>query len=118
MVKISDLDEFLHAEHINNGDIIKITGKAIYISAEASVFDRSYLQIPIRTTDDKSKTWTPNRTTLKKLAETFGDDTDKWVGKEVKLMIVKQNVHGKMLDVIYGEAATKSSQQQTQANLQ
>jgi len=118
MPKISDLDEYLHADAITNGDIISITGKARFISADESAFERAYLEIPVKLPDGKSKIWTPNKTTLRILAKEFGDDTDVWVGKRVKITISKQNVRGKMTDVIYGEAVVEPIQKQTQANLQ
>ena len=40
MVKVSDLDEYLHSDAIDNGDVIEITGKARYISADEAAFGR------------------------------------------------------------------------------
>lgn len=118
MVRISDLDEYLHADAAENGDVVEITGKARYISSEESTFGRSYLEIPVRLANGKSKIYTPNKTTLKRLAKAFGDDADMWIGKKVKLEIVKQNVRGEMRDVIYGEAVAESVPKQVQRNLQ
>ena len=42
-----------------------------------------------------------NQTSMNKLIDVFGDDTANWVGKEVKLWVVKQNVAGKFTDVTY-----------------
>jgi len=98
------MDEYLHADAVENGDIIKITGKARYVSAEEATFGRSYLEIAVKLPNGKTKIWTPNKTTLKKLAKIFGDDSDTWIGKRVKLSVAKQNVHGEMRDVLYGEA--------------
>ena len=33
--------------------------------------------------------------------DAFGDETDVWVGKDVRITIVKQNVSGKFVDVVY-----------------
>jgi hypothetical protein len=103
MVRISDLDEYLHAEAVQDGDIIEIVGKAHYVGADESTFGKAYLEIIVKLPSGKEKTWTPNRTTLKKLASTFGDDADLWSGKHVKLSIQEQNVRGEMRGVIYGE---------------
>ncbi|MCK4478434.1 hypothetical protein KAU88_07920 [Candidatus Bathyarchaeota archaeon] len=73
--------------------------------------------MPVKLPDGKAKIWTPNKTTLKKLATVFGDDTDGWLGKRVKLSILKQNVRGEMRNVVYGEAAVQPLTDQLQPNL-
>lgn len=42
-----------------------------------------------------------NQTSLNKLVDAFGSDTDGWVGKEVQVHVVKQMVSGKMTKVLY-----------------
>lgn len=118
LVKISDLDEYLHADAVETGEVIEITRKARYISSEESTFGRAYLEIPVRLANGKSKIWTPNKTTLKRMAKVFGDDADTWIGQKVRLEIVKQNVRGEMRDVIYGKPVTEPDQKQLQPNLQ
>jgi len=117
MVKISDMDEFLHADAVFDGDIIEIVGKGRYVSAEDSTFERPYLEIPVKLPDGKTKTWTPNKTTLHMLAKAFGDDADLWVGKKVKLNISRQNVRGKMIDVLYGESVIAEEKQTVQGRI-
>ena len=118
MVKISDLDEYLHADATGDGDIIEITGKARSISEEESVFGRSYIEVPVKLSDGKSKVWTPNKTSLKALAKVFGDDADLWVGKKVKLAVARQNVRGEMKDVLYGEPFQETIPKQVQEKIQ
>lgn len=103
MVKASELDEFLHAEHVEDGDIIEITGKARRVSAEESVFERTYVEVPVKLPNGQSKTWMPNKTTIRALAKEYGDDMDKWIGKKVALEIMRQNVRGEMKEVLYGK---------------
>lgn len=117
-MKISDLDEYLHSDAIENGDVIEIVGDGHYVSSEDSTFGRAYLEIKVMLSNGKTKVWTPNKTTLRKLAEAFGDETSEWLGKQVKLSKIKQNVRGKMVDVIYGEAHVQSSKEQLQPSLQ
>lgn len=116
MVRISDLDEYLRAHAIENGAMIEITGRARYVSSEEAAFGRPYLEIRVKLPNGKSRIWTPNRTTLKKLAKVFGDDSDTWVGKRVKLSIVTQNVRGEMREIIYGDAVVEPIQRE--ANFQ
>ena len=110
MVKISDMDEYLHADAVEDNAVIEITGKARYVSAEQSTFERAYLELPVKLVNGKNKIWTPNKTTLKALAKVFGDDADFWIGKKVQIRISRQNVRGKMIDVLYGEPFTEELQ--------
>jgi hypothetical protein len=111
MPRVSDLDEYLHAEVVRDGDVITITGKARYVNVEESLFGKPYLEIPIETPGGETKTWTPNKTTLKNLAKQYGDETDLWIGKKIKLTIARQNVRGEMRDVLYGEPFTEQPEQ-------
>lgn len=110
MVKISDMEDYLHAYAIENGEVIEITGKPNYISSEDAAYGRPYLEIPVKLADGKTKIWTPNKTTLKRLAKAYGDEADEWIGKKVQLEIVKMNVRGEMRDVIYGQAVLANPQ--------
>ncbi len=118
MVKISDLDEYLHADAVENGDVIEITGKARQISQEESAFERTYLEIPVKLSNGRNKVWTPNKTSLKALAKTLGDDADFWVGKKVKLTVARQNVRGKMMNVLYGEPFAETIPKQAPETIQ
>jgi hypothetical protein len=42
-----------------------------------------------------------NNTSQQNLAEDFGEDTAKWIGKEAKISLIKQSVSGKIVDVAY-----------------
>lgn len=110
MIKISDMDEYLHSDAITSGDVVEITGKARYVSVEESKFGRAYLEIPVKLANGKGKIWTPNKTTLRALAKSFGDDADLWLGKKVRITIHSQNVRGKMTDVLYGEVVIETIQ--------
>lgn len=118
MVKISDLDEYLHADVIEDGDIIEITGKARSVSEEESAFGRSYIEVSVKLPDGKSKVWTPNKTSLRALAKVFGDDADLWIGKKVQMAIERQNVRGEMKDVLYGEPFQETIPKQVQEKIQ
>ncbi len=103
MPRVSDLDEFLHADSVQDGEVVTIIAKPTLISEEESVFGKAYFEIPITTANGEAKTWTPNKTTLKKLSAKFGDETDAWIGKKVKISKAKMNVRGEMKQVIFGE---------------
>jgi len=42
-----------------------------------------------------------NQTSINNLIDAFGDDSLNWIGKQVKIMVVKQNVQGKIRPVYY-----------------
>ena len=41
--------------------------------------------------DKKNKTWLPNTETLRNLANSWGNNTDKWIGKVVMLSTAEKN---------------------------
>jgi hypothetical protein len=47
------------------------------------------------------KSLTFNQTTINNLIDAFGAETKQWVGKTVKVWIIKQNVGGLLRNVIY-----------------
>lgn len=49
-------------------------------------------------------TWIPNKTTLRALSANFGDESENWENKTIKLYSVSQMVAGKEKQVIYGVA--------------
>ncbi len=84
-------------EDIFNEHIIRINdGGAIM---EGTFGDRKVFKI--ETPKNGEKILSFNQTTINYLIDAFGDETEKWIGNEVKVRIVKSNVAGKMRDVIY-----------------
>lgn len=54
--------------------------------------------------DGEQKSWLPNKTTLRSLIASYGQEGEKWVGRKIKLWPVDQSVSGKMKKVVYGDA--------------
>ena len=105
MPRVSQLDEYLHAEAVRDGEIVIIISKPSFINEEQSAFGRAYFEFSVKTEAGEIKTYTPNKTTLKKLATTFGDETDNWTGKKIKLSKSRMNVRGENKEVLFGEPA-------------
>lgn len=63
------------------------------------------LYIPVRLSNDEEKEFNCNKTTAKELMDAWGSNTDEWVDKKIKFELIKQNVMGKLRDVIYGKPA-------------
>jgi len=59
------------------------------------------LVLPIELSDGTRTLWVPNNTSIKKLRKIYGDETKEWVGETLEFDIVKQNVRGEMVEVIY-----------------
>ena len=95
--KISVQGEWAKAKvDLFNGDIIKILNKGEVIPGEFG--DRNVFKVE---TKNGEKNLSFNQTTTNYLIDAFGNETEKWVSKEVKVWLVKSNVSGKMRDVVY-----------------
>ncbi len=55
----------------------------------------------IKLSNGEEKNISVNQTSINGLVDAFGDDSVKWIGKEVKVWLIKQNVAGKFVDVLY-----------------
>lgn len=106
MPNIGDLNQYLTAMDVMDGDIVtfKDAGKIEDrdFSREQDGSDtRSVLDITVELPDGKTKLFTPNKTSRDALGEAWTGATEKWVGKQAIVEIVKQNVRGTMKKVIY-----------------
>lgn len=100
MVKLTGNSEFLRSTDIT-GEVLAV------VAGEGEYKDTKYgrkLNMPI-TINGEKKTWTLNATSQGKIGDVYGDDTVDWVGKAIKLTVVKMMVNKEMKDVILGEAS-------------
>jgi len=110
MVKMSEHEEFLTAGMVKTGDVLKILEEGRFLAADeleeiygASSFGRrTAFFIDVELPSGTSKTWVMNKTTRRRLAAAYGDDSVNWIGRNVRVEVVKQNVRGQLRDVIYG----------------
>jgi hypothetical protein len=103
MPKISSVDEYLHSEDVQDGDVLTIVQKPILVTEDESTLGHAYFKVRVKGRNIDEKTWTPNKTTLKRLASTFGDETDAWLNKKVKISKVTMEVNGETKQVLFGE---------------
>ena len=82
---------------IKNGDIVTIANEGKQI--EGIYGTQNVFLIKLKNGEEKNIS--VNQTSLNALIDSFGEDALKWIGKEVKVWIIKQNVSGKFLDVLY-----------------
>ena len=82
---------------IKNGDLVTIANEGKQIEGLYGV-QNVFL---IKLTNGEEKNISVNQTSMNSLIDSFGEDSIKWVGQKVKVWIIKQNVSGKFLDVLY-----------------
>jgi|SRR3990167_7336278 len=83
-------------EDIVNGDVITIVNGGSIVSGDYG--DREVFNVA---TKNGQKNLAFNQTSMNACIDAFGDDTEKWIGQKVKITIIKQNVAGKFIDVVY-----------------
>ena len=84
-------------EDIKDGDVVKFLDKGKEIEGKYG----AQRVFKIETTNGSEKLVSVNQTSINYLIPKYGDDTEKWVGKEVKIWINRENVSGRMVKVLY-----------------
>jgi hypothetical protein len=83
---------------IKDGDIITINdeGKAV----EGNYGTQRIFQI-LLPDGETVRDFNLNQTSINNMIDAFGEDSNKWIGKEVKVWAILSNVQGKMIKVYY-----------------
>ena len=121
MPKMSDHEEYLDSTMVDAGDIVVLLDAGVFREPEETQLARTVFQIRVQIPDGRKKTWTMNKTTRKKLVKKWGDNSEGWVNKCVKLTITTQMVAGNLRDILWGEPTDEaqkivvSDEQQTLA---
>jgi hypothetical protein len=102
MPRISDHAEFLSGSMVKNEDVVVLTNAGAFREPEETGLQRTVFQIDVRLPDGRKKVWTMNKTTRERLAQTYGDNTEDWINKSVRVQVLQQNVRGEVKSVIYG----------------
>lgn len=82
---------------INNNDIITIANEGKKLDGQFGEQDVFLVKL----INGEEKNINVNQTSLNGLIDAFGDDSLHWIGKQVKVWLIKQNVAGKFVDVLY-----------------
>jgi len=85
---------------IQDGDIITILDEGEYRSLPQDP-SREVLTFKVKTPSGDTKKLSMNATSQARLMKLWGMDSKKWVGKKVRVEIVKQQVFDKTKDVMY-----------------
>lgn len=82
---------------IKDGDIIHVANEGKSVDGQFGLQDVFLVKL----TDGREMNVSVNQTSINGLVDAYGEDSVNWIGKPVKVWIVKQNVAGKFLDVLY-----------------
>lgn len=55
----------------------------------------------VRVPNNEERAFRFNKTSINNMIDAFGDDSKEWIGKQVKVWLILQNVQGKMVKVAY-----------------
>lgn len=102
MPKMSDHEEYLDSTMVDEGDIVVLLDAGVFREPEETQLARTVFQIRVQIPDGRKKTWTMNKTTRKRLSKKWGDDSEGWVNKCVKISITTQMVAGTIRDILWG----------------
>ena len=102
MPKMSDHEEYLNGSMVQNGDCLVLLDAGVFVNPEESGLSREIFRVQVGLPDQRKKLWTMNKTTRNRLAAEWGDNSESWVNKVVKVEKARQNVRGEMKDVIFG----------------
>lgn len=82
---------------IKNNDIVTIANEGKQVEGQFGLQNLFLVKL----TNGEEKNISVNQTSLNGLIDAYGDDSMSWIGKEVKVWLIKQNVAGKFVDVLY-----------------
>ena len=82
---------------INNLDVITIANEGKKVEGQFGEQDVFLVKL----VNGEEKNINVNQTSLNGLIDVFGDDSLNWIGKQAKVWLIKQNVAGKFVDVLY-----------------
>ena len=81
---------------IKDGDLVTVLDTGTIVTGDYG--DRHVFKIK---TVNGEKVLTFNQTSLNNIIDGYGDETETWVGKQVKLWIIRQMVSNKLTNVVY-----------------
>ena len=104
-----NLPDYLKGEDVTTETLVtfKSPHRETEISQGEGKEPKIVKEIDIQMPDGKVKVWTMNKTSMLRIAEVYGDNTDAWVNKTWTIFASEQNVAGQMKKVIYAKAAIK-----------
>ena len=87
-------------EDVKHGDIVQLQNEGEYRTIKIRGETRETLQFKILLSNGEEKKYTMNKTTQRNLIQGFGDDSKKWIGKDLKVWVRTQEAFGEEIDVL------------------
>ena len=84
-------------EDVKQGDIIEIANEGKKVPGEYGEQDVFLIKL----SDGREGNISFNQTTINNLIDGYGKDSINWIGKKVKIEVIRQNVQGKIRAVYY-----------------
>lgn len=88
-------------EDVRDGDLVVIANEGVKVPSDFGMQDVFLLKFKNKEGKEEEKNASLNQTSINNLIEAFGDDSLAWIGKEVKVWLITQNVSGKFVKVMY-----------------
>lgn len=83
-------------EDFKDGDILQIANEGKQVEGQYGTQD-----IFLVKKGDQEGNVAFNRTTINNLIDAYGEESTNWIGKDIKVFTIKQNVQGKITTVYY-----------------
>jgi hypothetical protein len=110
--KIPRQGDYLTSADVKDGDIVEIVKGPELRTAEETGFDRDVFGVTVLLPNKTSKLWTLNKTTYNACWDVFGDESQSWVGKRVRIAMETRKVRGERKTIIYGEPVVEEHAKQ------
>lgn len=82
---------------IKDGDFITVANEGRQIEGQFGTQDVFLMKLA----NGEEKNVSLNQTSLNNLIDAFGEDSKNWIGKQVKVWLIRSNVQGKIVPVMY-----------------
>ena len=105
MANLNDLSAFLKKDDKKDGDLWTFTNEGEIADVDFSQAKdgsriQKVFQIGIKLPDGREKTATLNKTSINSVSAVWGKDTSAWVGKQVKVVMLRGMAFGKPADIM------------------
>lgn len=84
-------------EDYNDGDMLVLANEGKKVVGQFGEQDVFLVKLP----NGSEKNMNVNQTSINGLIDAYGEDSKQWVGKNVKVHLISQNVSGKFVKVAY-----------------
>lgn len=115
MVKVQLSNYVVATDVVEKDLVVRVADAGEYVEKSFDGEVKRRLEFSVELPDGTKKTYSPNSTTLKTLVHAWTADTEKWVGRYIRLFTLKQPVSGTIRNVIYGEPITSPKEEKVGA---